>query len=268
MPTLKDVAAMIIDLDGVLWRGPVVLPGVSEFFELLRDAGIKVLLASNNSTARPAAIQDRLGKLGVTISREEVLTSALATSAYLKRVLPSGASIFVIGEDGIRHALAEAGFALAPGADGAKAVVVGMDRQVTYAKLGEAALAIRAGAMFVGTNPDCTFPTERGLMPGNGSLLAAVQAATDQDPIVIGKPERTYFELGLEQLGTPPGETLMLGDRLDTDILGGQQVGLLTCLVLTGVVDQQAADASEIKATWVYPGLPELSAALRTARHG
>ena len=268
MPSLKDVTAVIIDLDGVLWRGPVVLPGVPEFFDLLRDEGIKVLLASNNSTARPAAIQDRLAKLGVAISREEVLTSALATSAYLRRVLPAGASIYVIGEDGLRHALTEAGFTLVESAEGAKAVVVGMDRQVTYAKLGEAALAIRAGAMFIGTNPDRTFPTERGLMPGNGSLLAAVQAATDQDPIVIGKPERTYFELGLEQLGTPAGETLMLGDRLDTDILGGQRVGLLTCLVLTGVVDRQAADASDTKATWVFAGLTELCAALQIARHG
>lgn len=173
----------------------------------------------------------------------------------------------MIGEDGLEHALTQSGFNLVDGAESAQAVVVGMDRSVTYDKLAEATLAIRNGAAFVGTNPDRTFPTPRGLVPGNGSLLAALQAATDQAPIIVGKPERRYFELALEKLGSRAETTLMLGDRLDTDIQGAQNAGLNTCLVLTGVTDRATLAQSSLKPTWVFSGLMELTAALDEAHH-
>jgi len=209
-----------------------------------------------------------LNAAGVEIPNESILTSALATAGYLTKSLPSGAEILVIGEDGLSHALTQAGFAIVERADDAQAVVVGMDRAVTYDKLAEATLAIRAGAMFVGTNPDRTFPTERGLVPGNGSLLAAIEAATDQAPVVVGKPQLLYFDLALERLGSLPESTLMLGDRLDTDIQGGHDAGLKTCLVLTGVSDRAAVDVSPIKPTWVYPDLMALTAALKESPRG
>jgi 4-nitrophenyl phosphatase len=267
MTSLAQMDSLIVDLDGVLWRGPEMLPGVNEFFDYVNRSGTRLLLASNNSTARPEAVRDRLEEVGVELPVKAILTSALATAAYLTRNLPAGANLLMIGEDGLEHALTQSGFSLVGGAESAQAVVVGMDRSVTYDKLAEATLAIRNGAAFVGTNPDRTFPTPRGLVPGNGSLLAALQAATDQEPIIVGKPERRYFELALEKLGSRAESTLMLGDRLDTDIQGGQNAGLNTCLVLTGVTDQAALAHSPIKPTWVFSDLMELTAALDEASH-
>ncbi len=267
MPSLREMNSLIVDLDGVLWRGPEMLPGVKPFFDYLQLAGIKVLIASNNSTARPDVVQQRLEKVGVELPSRAILTSALATAGYLARTLPDKARILMIGEDGLEHALIQTGFALVSRAEEAQAVVVGMDRAVTYDKLAEATLAIRRGAAFVGTNPDRTFPTPRGLVPGNGSLLAAIQAATDQEPTIVGKPERLYFELALERLGSLAQTTLMLGDRLDTDIQGGHDVGLNTCLVLTGVTDRAALSRSQVQPTWVFSDLIELTASLRQAKN-
>lgn len=267
MTSLALMDSLIVDLDGVLWRGPEMLPGVSEFFDYVNRSGTKLLLASNNSTARPDAVRDRLSQVGVHLPAAAILTSALATAAYLSRSLPAGADLLMIGEDGLEHALTQSGFALVEDADSAQAVVVGMDRSVTYDKLAEATLAIRHGAAFVGTNPDRTFPTPRGLVPGNGSLLAALEAATDQTPTIVGKPERRYFELALEKLGSQAESTLMLGDRLDTDIQGGLNAGLNTCLVLTGVTDRDTLAQSPVKPTWVFSDLVELTAALEEASH-
>ncbi len=241
MPSLAQIDSLIVDLDGVLWRGDEMLPGVKGFFDYIHQAGTKVLLASNNSTARPEAVCRRLEQVGVQLPVSAVLTSAQTTADYLSRTLPAKAEILMIGEDGLEYALTQAGFSLVGSARTAQAVVVGMDRGVTYEKLAEATLAIRNGAAFVGTNPDRTFPTPRGLVPGNGSLLAALQAATDRDPTIVGKPEKVYFELALERLGARAKTALMVGDRLDTDIQGGQAASLNTCLVLTGVTDQERA---------------------------
>ena len=267
MTSLTQMDSLIVDLDGVLWRGPEMLPGVNEFFDHINRSGTKLLLASNNSTARPDAVRDRLQDVGVRLPVEAILTSALATAAYLTRSLPPGAPLLMIGEDGLEHALTQSGFNLVDSAESAQAVVVGMDRRVTYDKLAEATLAIRNGAAFVGTNPDRTFPTPRGLVPGNGSLLAAIQAATDQAPIIVGKPERRYFELALEKLSSRAETTLMLGDRLDTDIQGAQNAGLNTCLVLTGVTDRATLAQSPLKPTWIFSDLMELTAALDEAYH-
>lgn len=262
MPSLAQMDSIIVDLDGVLWRGPEMLPGVKSFFDFIRQSGTRLLLASNNSTARPETVIKRLEEVGVRLPPSAILTSALATSDYLVRTLPAKAAILMIGEDGLEHALDQSGFTLVHKAEDAQAVVVGMDRGLTYDKLAEATLAIRSGTAFIGTNPDRTFPTPRGLVPGNGSLLAALQAATDREPIIIGKPEKLYFELALERLGSRPQTTLMLGDRLDTDIQGGQNAGLNTCLVLTGVTDREGLRHSSIKPTWVFSDLVELTTAL------
>ncbi len=266
--SLADVRSLIIDLDGVLWRGHKQLPGVHDFFSVLDRLEMGWLLASNNSTARPAAVCERLAGMGVRVSEEQVLTSALATARYLRRLMPDGQRVLVIGEDGIRFALEQAGFSLTDQAEEAQAVVVGLDRSVTYAQLAEATLAIRGGACFVGTNPDRTFPTERGLVPGNGALLSLLETATDKAPIVVGKPERIYFELALEMVGSRPEATMVLGDRLDTDIIGGQAAGMLTCLVLTGVSDRAALEQSQTQPTWVFPDLIALSSALSEAYPG
>jgi len=170
MPNPSDVRGAIIDMDGVLWRGREPLPGVADLFEVLHQRGITFVLATNNATATPEQFLDRLQAAAVPASIEDILTSAIATSVYLKETLPSGAPLLVIGEDGIRQAVTEDRFAITESADEAEAVVVGMDRKVCWKQMAEATLAIRRGVPFIGTNPDPSFPTERGQVPGNGSL--------------------------------------------------------------------------------------------------
>jgi 4-nitrophenyl phosphatase len=199
--------------------------------------------------------------MGITSDAAHILTSSLGTALYLKKIRPDGAHVYVIGEDGLRLPLMEAGFTIAE--DGAAEIVVlGMDRTLTYDKLRRATLLIRAGASFIATNPDTTFPTPEGLVPGAGALIAAVTSATGIRPLVIGKPEPACFELALEKMGTCAGETAAIGDRLDTDIEGGHRAGLPTILVLTGVTTRNDVESALIKPTWVFENLSELRGAL------
>lgn len=262
MPDLASMQALIIDLDGVLWRGKALLPGVATFFALLRRRQLRFVLATNNATASPASIQQRLEQAGVEIVEDEVMTSAMAAAAYLADNVAAGSPVLVIGEQALRQALASRGFPLATSADGTMAVVVGMDRTLSWPQLAEACLAIRAGAAFIGTNPDVSFPTERGLVPGNGATLAALQAATDIAPAIIGKPEPHLYEQALQQMGVPAEHTLVLGDRLETDILGGQRIGAPTGLLLTGVTDRAQLESSDIQPDFLFADLAAVIDAL------
>ena len=265
---LGSIRAAVLDMDGVLWRGPEVLPGVAEFFAFLREHGIGYALATNNSTKTVQAYQERLVSIGIPATPEQVITSAVATADHVRRHYPPGTPVYVIGDVGIRQALAEAGFP----EDSAEArlVVVGMDFSLTYDKLKTAALRIRAGADFIGTNGDLTFPLPEGIVPGNGSALAALQAATGVKPLVIGKPEVAMFEVALARLGIGPDAAVMVGDRLETDILGAQRAGLGAILVLSGVVSAEHARESEIQADAVYEDVADLhrawARALETTR--
>lgn len=255
MPELENVRGLIVDMDGVLWRGRQPLAGVIELFAWIRQRGFGCVLVTNNATASPDEVIQRLDEMGVPIQAEEVLTSAQATAQYLAGRLEAGSNLYAIGEAGLRQALRREGFDLLEAADHADAVVVGMDRQLTWGKLAEAALAINAGAAFVGTNPDPSFPTERGLVPGNGAILAALQAATGVDPTVIGKPEPHLFHQALTRLGVSAEQALVLGDRLSTDILGGQRAGIATALLLTGVTNVEDLDTSEIQPDFTFADL-------------
>ena len=155
----------------------------------------------------------------------------------LRQRFPQGGPVYIIGEKGVHDTLAEYGFYFSE--DHPLAVVVGMDRQVTYEKLTRATLFIRRWLPFYATNPDKTFPTPQGLVPGAGAIIAAVIAATDQEPIWGGKPQATMLQVALERLGTPANQTLAVGDRLETDILGGYNAGCRTALVLSGVATRE-----------------------------
>jgi 4-nitrophenyl phosphatase len=258
----RQAYAFILDMDGVLWRGEASLPGVGEFFDLLRRLGKSFILATNNAMTTPDRIVDRLAGAGARIGLQDVLTSAQATAAYLRKQLPAGAPLFVIGEEGLQQALQQAGFTLLDQGAGAAAVVAGMDRKATWEKLAQASLAIGKGAAFFGTNPDRSFPVEGGFVPGAGALLAAVQAATGVAPQVIGKPETPLFLEAIERLKSQPSQTLVVGDRLETDILGGQRAGMQTILILTGVTSRDMLARSMIQPDWVYHDLPALTRAL------
>jgi 4-nitrophenyl phosphatase len=263
---LRTLRHLIIDMDGVLYRGNEVISGTGEFVGFLRRQGIGFILATNNSTRTPQQFVGKLARMGVTVHADEVLTSAMATAGYLADIAPPGARVFVVGQDGLRTALREAGFTLVE--DTAEYVVAGMDFNICYERLAQATLLIRAGARFVGTNPDRTFPSERGIVPGAGSLLAFLEAASGVTPTVIGKPETTMLEQALARLGAHRATTAVLGDRLETDILAGRRAGLLTLLVLSGVTDCKLLAASEIQPDLVFRDIAHLHATWQEALGG
>jgi 4-nitrophenyl phosphatase len=191
-----------------------------------------------------------------------VLASADATASYLSQQAPAGTRVYVIGEEGLKSSIEAAGLILDE--SDVRYVVVGLDRELTYQKLTQAVRLIRAGAAFVGPNPDTTLPTDDGVIPGAGSFQAAITAATGVRPLIIGKPEPTMLLIGCERLGTAPAETAIIGDRLDTDIVGGRRAGLQTLLVLTGVSTLEDVDRSDVKPDAIFDDLPELQAALAT----
>jgi len=226
-------------MDGVLWQGPQPIGDLPAVFNRIKQHGWKVILATNNATRTPQQYVERLAGYGVYIETWQVINSVDAVTSYLTRQYPTGGNVYVIGEAGITEALVEKGFTL--GEEKAIAVVVGMDRRLSYEKLSRATLLIRSGVPFIGTNPDRTFPTPEGLIPGAGAILAALETATSVKPLIMGKPSPAMYQLALERLGTSPAETLVVGDRLETDIAGAQAIGCRTVLVLSGVSSE--ADA-------------------------
>ncbi|MGH2460854.1 MAG: HAD-IIA family hydrolase [Chloroflexota bacterium] len=230
---LADARGVLFDLDGVIYLGSTPLPGAQEVFDWLEQSSRPFCLVTNNSTRTPIQYQERLRAMGIRVPLPTVFTSALATAQFLKREYPHGAGVYPIGEVGLREALAGDGFWIDETRP--SIVCVGLDQDLSYAKLQTACLAIRAGARFVGTNPDRTLPTEIGLVPGNGATLAALQTCTDVAPLIIGKPSATMIDLAIERIGIPKESTVIIGDRLDTDIEAGAAAGITTVLVLTGV---------------------------------
>jgi 4-nitrophenyl phosphatase len=255
---LHPIRSIIVDMDGVLYRGTEIIPGTREFLAFLRERGIRFSLATNNATRTPEQFVDKLAGMGVSVGSGEILTSALATASYLAEIAPAGARVFVVGQDGLRAALRDRGFALV--VEDADYVVAGMDFTICYEELAQASLQIRAGARFIGTNPDKTFPSERGILPGAGSLLAFLEAASGAQPTIIGKPETAMMEQAMALMDARPEDTAVLGDRLETDILAGQRAGLLTVLVLSGVTDRDMLSASESQPDLVYEDVEDLHA--------
>ncbi len=254
---LSEIEGVVLDMDGVLWRGNLPLLGLAEFFAFLRQQNIPFVLATNNSRRSPREYTGKMESLGVPdVAISQVITSGTATVDYLLTRYPTGGRVFVIGGDGLREILVEAHFTLAE--TDVDIVVVGIDFDLSYEKLRQATLFIRDGALFVGTNPDVTFPTPEGLAPGAGSILALLEASTDVKPTVIGKPEGAMFETALHVLRTTPDKTLMIGDRLGTDILGGINAGLKTALVMTGVTTPELLAESPIQPDSVFDGLDHL----------
>lgn len=256
---LRTIRAVILDMDGVIWLDADILPGVPDFFVWLCERGIPYAMATNNSSKAVAEYRTRLNNLGIPIGDEHILTSGVVTADELARTYPPDTPIYVIGSDSLVRLLAERGYPVDP--DQAQVVVVGLDVTLTYEKLLIAGQRILGGAEFIGTNGDLTLPVPSGLAPGNGSIIAALQAMTGRTARLMGKPEPAMFRAAINRLGVTPLQTLMIGDRLDTDILGAQQAGLRTALVLTGV--SRAEEIGPITPDGVYSDLAVLHAAWR-----
>lgn len=262
---LLSVSTLLIDGDGVLWRGNDALPGLSAFFDVLNQHSIRWALLTNNATRHRSAYLEKLAGLGIEARADQIFTSGVVTARYLAEQFPDSSVVYVLGEDGLQRTLREAGFDVRTGPDypaNAAAVVAGMDRALTYDKLAVATRLIRTGVPFVGTNPDRTIPSPLGLLPGAGTTLAALRAATDVEPTVIGKPEPAIFRSAMRELSADPDTTAMLGDRLETDILGAQKAGIGTIGVLTGVMTRESIERSDYRPDFVFDSIAELTAAL------
>jgi 4-nitrophenyl phosphatase len=253
---LQAVTHLIVDMDGVLYRGSEPIQGTPNFIEFLRHRGIGFVLATNNSTKTPLQYVEKLAGMRVKVAADEILTSAEATAGYLAGMAPRGARVFVVGQDGLQASLREAGFDLVE--DRPEYVVAGLDFDVCYDRLAQAALHVRAGAQFLGTNPDKTFPSERGIVPGAGSLLAFLEAATGVTPTVIGKPHTAMMEQAIARLKADRSHTAVLGDRLETDVLAGKRAGLATLLVLSGITDRDMLAASDLQPDLVFDDVAHL----------
>ncbi len=257
-------AALVCDLDGVVYRGPSAVPHA---VEVLGTLDVPVLYATNNASRSPADVAAHLRDLGLTCAPEAVATSSQAGAWLLADRLPAGSAVLAVGGAGVATALAEAGLQPVLPADaatvGVEAVLQGYGPDVTASDLAEAAYAVQAGATWVATNTDGTLPTDRGVAPGNGSLVAAVERAVGTPPhLVAGKPGPPLYLLCAQRLDLPPGRLLAIGDRLDTDIEGAVAAEMDSLLVLTGVDDLRAClDApAHRRPTWVAPDLRALLA--------
>ncbi len=255
------IRGMILDGDGVLWKDTAPIGDLARIFGRMQAAGLKVLLATNNATLTVDQYLKKIAGFGVALEPWQVVTSAHGTAAALLKELPAKGRVFVVGETGVIAALCEAGFTTVTDPDDkepVEAVVAGMDRGFDYAKLRRAMAHIRAGARYYGTNPDKTFPTPEGLVPGAGAILAALDAAGGVEPIIIGKPSPYMFQLCAERAKLDVKDMLVVGDRLETDIAGGQGVGARTALVLSGVSSQEQAAQWRPQPDLIAPDLAAL----------
>jgi 4-nitrophenyl phosphatase len=274
MEPFTNIRALIIDMDGVLWHGDQPMPGLIDFFQTLRNQNIRFILATNNARLTQEQYISKLAVMGVEVTRDEILTSSMATALYLsEHTNPSTSRVFVIGEDGAKQPLIERGFTLTELYElnddkdhpnmGADIVVCGMDQTLSWDKLATATLNIRAGAKFIGTNADTTLPTERGITHGNGAILAALQVATGVTPTIIGKPEPIIYQQALTLLGIDPNQTVAIGDRLETDILGAVRTGIRSLMVLTGISTEEDFKTADYRPTWVMPDIRAITQALK-----
>jgi 4-nitrophenyl phosphatase len=245
----SKVKGLILDLDGVLWRSDEPIGDLPKIFQQIKNKGWKVMLASNNATRSSEFFREKMKSFGVELEPWQVINSPQVTAEYLHKKFPQGGSVYIIGEEGIRNALAEKGFF--HGENNVLAVIVGLDRKITYNKLAKATSLIRDGIPFIGTNPDKTYPTPEGLVPGAGAIIAAVEAASGVTPIYMGKPQPEMFKICLERMGLNPYEVIAVGDRLETDIAAGQAVGCNTALVLSGVTTLDKAQEWDPPIDWI-----------------
>lgn len=268
---ISRLSALIFDLDGVIWRGNMPVPGAVESVARLRAAGKRCFYCTNNSRKAPADFVAALAGMGIEAEEEEIMTSSSATALYLSQQLTGDFSAYVVGEDGLTTALRKVGARVVSDreaeSDGdnwsdfpVDCVVAGIDRHFTYDKLRLAQRFILKGARFIATNRDSTFPVANGVVPGAGSIVAAIETASGISPVTIGKPQPLMMHLLLQKFNLAPGETAMIGDRLDTDIMAARRAGIGALYVATGVNTLEEAQRArgDLKPDVLLDDLPAL----------
>lgn len=245
-----DFDCILFDLDGVLYRGPYAVEGVVDCVSELTRAGVGRAYVTNNAARTPQVVADHLTSLGMNTHSDEVVTSAQAGAAILNSMVTPGSLVYVVGGEGVVEALAEVGLIPSRDPQDCVAVMQGYGPDVGWRELAEASYLIQRGAVWIATNMDLTFPTDRGIAPGNGSLVQAVANSVGRDPHGVGgKPAPALLDLVLQRTGAQ--KPLMVGDRYDTDIGAGIAVGMKTLLVLSGVCDVNDVWTSELRADYL-----------------
>lgn len=245
----------LIDLDGTIYLGNAPIPAGKRFVEALQRRQLPFLFVTNNTTKTPETVAHRLAtEFDIHVTADKIYTASLATIDYMHDD-KKGNKVYVIGETGLIDSILSAGFEWDE--KNPDYVVVGLDSQVTYEKLTIATLAIQNGATFIGTNPDKNIPTERGLLPGAGSLISLLETATRIRPIFIGKPEAIIMEKALEHIGLTKEEVIMVGDNYETDIRSGINNGMDSLLVLSGFTPKAAVPSLPVAPTYVLDSLDE-----------
>ncbi len=257
---------LIIDLDGTMYHGGKMVAYADEFVSGLRDRKIPYLFLTNNSSRTPEEVAKQLTGMGIPADAAQVYTSAQAAASYIRKKRP-GAKVYVLGEPGLHAALKEAGLQQVTD-EQPDYVVQGIDFSFDYAKLERAAGYIRSGADFILTNPDLLLPTDRGFIPGAGTLGAAIQAASGKQPVVIGKPSTIIMEDVIERIGLPADQVWVVGDNAATDMRAGQAAGCRTALMLTGITTrdnlQETLETAGVKPDLICDDIPALAEALRS----
>ena len=252
---MNKPAAYILDLDGVVYRGRTVIPGACESIDRLRSSGLLVVFLTNNATRARESTALRLVDMGIPCSAGDVISSAYAASVYILEQYGSS-TIYPVGEQGLVEELEQAGHTI--NEQDADYVVAGLDREFTYEKLARALDMLMNGAGFIATNNDAMLPAKHGFLPGAGSIVAAIQAASGVVPEVIGKPNKPIMDVLLKEYGLKGEECVMVGDRLETDILAGIRAGMRTVLVLTGASGTEDIESSGIRPDTVLDSIADL----------
>ncbi len=248
--------SVICDMDGVLYRGRRLIEGAEEFVDRLVDENLPFLFLTNNSEQTPVDLKRKLEGLGVRrVQEENFITSAMATALFLKEQ-DQGDTAYVVGGGGLSSELYKVGFSISEHSP--DYVVVGKTTSLNYDMLRTAVRLVRKGAKFIGTNPDVVDPTHDGVEPACGATLAAIERAAGRRPYVVGKPNALMMTIALRKLGVHANETLMIGDRMDTDIVGGLEAGMKTCLVLSGVTSREMIDQFPYRPNHVFDNVGQI----------
>jgi 4-nitrophenyl phosphatase len=240
----ENIKALIIDMDGVLWRDTQPLGDLPKIFSKIRQEGLSFILATNNATRSVREYHQKLAGFGVEFEDGQIINAAEAVGIYLSERYPKNTSVHVVGQPSLKRTLEAYGFLVVDTEEkDVKIVVASLDFNLTYEKLKCASLLIQKGADFIGTNPDNTLPTPQGFFPGSGTVIGALEIASGVQAKIVGKPEPLLYEMALKRLNVSPRETLAIGDRLETDIAGAQAAGIHTALVLSGASTRAQAEA-------------------------
>ena len=245
----------ICDMDGVIYHGNRILPGVAEFIQWLHDENKEYLFLTNNSGYTPRELQQKLARMGLDVQEEHFYTSALATAAFLKEQSP-GCSVFAIGEAGLLNALYDAGITMND--VNPDYVVVGEGRTYSLDTLTKATNLVLQGAKLIGANSDVSGPIENGIAPACRALIAPIEMATGTQAYFCGKPNPLMMRTGLRILGCHSGDAVMVGDRMDTDVISGMESGMSTVLVLSGVSTEYTVKTYAYRPTIVLDGVGDI----------